>query len=82
MEMRIVVPDAASADALAQRLSMDFGPERVSLAGERGEVGVEVAGDSDRAVVRILDAIQRWFDHVGAGSAELWLGGNSYRLAR
>jgi hypothetical protein len=80
--MRIVVPDAASADALAQRLSRDFGPERVSLAREPGEVGVEVAGDSDRAVVKILDAVHSWFDHVGAGSAELRLRGNSYRLAR
>jgi len=81
MEMRIVVPDAASADALAQRLSVAFGSERVSLGGEPGEVGVDVARATDRAVVRVVDAVARWLDQAGVGSADLQLGSNSYRLA-
>jgi hypothetical protein len=82
MRMRIVVPDPASADSLAERLSVAFGPERVSLAGDSPEVGVEVARASARTVIRVLDAVERWLDTAGAGTAELWLDGNSYRLAR
>jgi hypothetical protein len=82
MEMRVVVPDAASASALAEHLTVDLGPERISLWGDRGEVDIRVDGASDRAVLRVLDAVERWFDQACVGSAEMWLGEHSYKLAR
>ena len=82
MEMRIVVPDAASAGALAERLAVSFGSERISLRDEQREVDVRVEGESDRAVIRIVDAVDRWLDHAAVASAEMRLGENSYRLSR
>ena len=81
MEMRIVVPDAASTGALAQQLTALFGGEHVSLWPDRREVDVRVKGDSDRAVLRVLDAVEGWLDQAGIGSAELWLGEHAYKVA-
>jgi len=82
MEMRIVVPGSSSLNALAERLASDFGSERISLSRTRPEVGVRVAADSERAVLGVLESVERWLDQAGVASAEMWLGGNSYRLAR
>lgn len=80
MEIRVVVQDAASAGALAERLSAGFGADRVWL--KRLEVGVRVERSSDRSVPRILEAVERWLEQAGVGSAELWLGERSYTVAR
>jgi hypothetical protein len=81
--MRIAVPDAArgrgATSAIGDRLVAGFGAERVSL--KRPEVDVEIARDSDRGVLRVLDAVERWIDQAGVGFAELGLGDRSYRLA-
>jgi hypothetical protein len=82
MEMRIVLGDAGSASALAERLSAAFGPDRVSLWSDRPEVEVLVVGESDRTVLGVLDTVDRWLDQVGPGSAEMWLGERSYSVAR
>jgi hypothetical protein len=82
MEMRIVVPDAASTSVLAERLAVVFGSERISLLDELREVDVRVESPSDHAVLRVLDTVERWLDDMAAGSAEMWLGENSYRIAR
>jgi hypothetical protein len=82
MEMRIVVPGTSSLRALAERLATDFGSERISLSPARPEVGVRVAADSDRTVLGVLESVESWLDQTGVASAEMWLGGNSYRLAR
>jgi hypothetical protein len=82
MEMRIVVEDAGSASALAERLSVAFGIDRITLWGDRSEVAVRVEGESDRTVLGVLDTVERWLDHAGPGSAEMWLGENSYRVGR
>jgi hypothetical protein len=82
MEMRIVVPDAACASALAERLTVAFGAERISLWADRPEVGLRVGRESDRAVLRVLDAVEGLLDQAGVGFAELWLGKRSYRFAR
>ena len=63
MEMRIVVPDATSASALAERLTVAFGARRISRLHDRPEVGVQVGRHSDRAVLRVLDAVDGWLDH-------------------
>jgi hypothetical protein len=82
MEMRIVVPDAASAGALAERLALVVGAERISLRGDRQEVDIRVEHESDRAILHVLDAVERWLEHTSVGSAEMWLGDHSYRFAR
>ena len=81
MEMRIVVPDAASASALAERLTVAFGTEQISFWGDRPEVAIRVERESDRAVLRVLETVQRWLDQAGVAFAELWLGKRSYRVA-
>jgi hypothetical protein len=82
MEMRIVVPDAANASSLAERLTVVLGAERISLLGDRPAVHVRVDQGSDRAILNVLDAVERWLEHTSVRSAEMWLGDHSYRLAR
>jgi hypothetical protein len=82
MEMRFVVPEASGAAALAARLATAFGVERVSLQGDRGEVGVQVERESDPAVIKVVDAVERWLDQSSLGTAQMWLGGQSYRVSR
>jgi hypothetical protein len=82
MEMRIVVPDAASAGALAERLTVAFGADRISFWGGRREVDIRVERESDRSVIQILDAVERWLDQTAVASAEMWLGEHSYRVSR
>ena len=82
MEMRVVVPDAAGASVLAERLTDAFGAERISRRGDRPEVGIRVGRQSDRAVLRVLHTVDGWLDHAGAGFAEMRLGKRSYRVAR
>lgn len=82
MELRIVVPDAPSATVLADRLSVAFGSEQVSLRDGRREVDVRIDQEPDSAILRALEAVERWLDQARVGSAEMWLGERSYRFAR
>jgi len=81
MEMRIVVPEAADASALAARLANAFGSERISC-GEHREIDVRIDGENDPAVVRVVDAVEQWFGQARVGTVEMWLGERSYRLAQ
>ena len=82
MEMRIVPGDSESAGDLADALIAALGDDRVSLWRDHPRVEVQVHGATDRTVLRVLDTVDRWLDHAGSRSAELWLGDRSYRLAR
>jgi hypothetical protein len=82
MEMRIVVPDAAGASDLADRLTVAFGAESVSVGGERREVDVSLDGELDPALARVVDSVERWFRQARVGSIEMWLGERSYKLAQ
>lgn len=83
MDVRIVPGDSESATSLAEALTAAFGDDRVSLWRDRPKVEVRVqGGGSDRTVLRVLDTVDRWLDHAGFRSADLWLGERSYRLAR
>ncbi len=81
MEMRIVVPEAALSGELAERLSVVFGSERISCGADRGEVAIRVERESDPAVLRVLDQVELWLDQTAVGSAQMWLGTHSYRIA-
>jgi hypothetical protein len=82
MEMRVVVPDTASLLALAERLSVALGSERISVNGDGREVDILVEQESDRSVLHVLDAVKRWYDQAEVGSVEMWLGERSYTFAR
>ena len=83
MELRIVVPDATSATALADRLIVAFDCEHVSLRDGRREVDVRIDREQrDSTILRALEAVERWLDQARVGSVELWLGERSYRFAR
>jgi len=82
MEMRIVLGDTGSANALAEQLTAAFRGGRISLWDGRPEVALQLEGDSDRLVLRALDTVERWLEQAGLGSAEMWLGENSYKVAR
>ncbi len=82
MEMRVVVPDTASVLALAERLSTALGSERVSVNGDGREVDILVEHESDRGVLHVLDAVERWYDQAEVGFVEMWLGERSYTFAR
>jgi hypothetical protein len=82
MVMRVVVADGGNAAMLARRLAGDFGAERVRLWRDRPEVEVELTQNSDRALLRLLEAVERWLDGAAVASAELWVGERSYRLGR
>ncbi len=83
MEMRIVVGGAGSVCALAEALNAAFGGDRISLSSLRPEVGVRIEPGSDGSVLGVLAAVDCWLDQApGPGSAELWLGERSYRIAR
>ena len=81
MEMRIVAPDAASASALAERLTTTFGSELISLQPERPEVDVLIDREAAPSIVRVVDTVERWLDQARVGTVELWLGERSYTLA-
>jgi hypothetical protein len=82
MEMRIVAGDSESAALLADALMVAFGDARVSLRRDPPDAEVRVRGGSDQTVLRVLDTVDRWLDHTGSRSAEMWLGERSYRVAR
>lgn len=81
MELRIVLPDAASATVLADRLIIAFGSEHVSVRDGRREVDVRIDREPDSAILRVLDAVQRWLDLARSGPVEMWLGERSYSFA-
>lgn len=82
MELRIVVPDAASATSLAERLTSALGSERISLRGERREVDVLIDREPEPAIVSVVDTVERWFDQARVATVELRLGERSYRFAQ
>jgi hypothetical protein len=45
-------------------------------------VDIRVEHEADRAILHVLDVVERWLEHASVGSAEMWLGDHGYRLAR
>lgn len=82
MEMRIVVPDAPSATALAQRLRLALGTERIRLRDRPGEVDILIEPEPPAGVAGVIGAVVRWFEHARVTTVELWLDDHSYKLAR
>jgi hypothetical protein len=82
MKLRVVLPDAARATALTERLRVAVEPDRISVNGDGREVDIRVKRRADRRVVSVLNAVERWqHDQPGAGLVVMWLGERSYTLA-
>ena len=81
MEMRIVAGDSESACVLGDALTAVFGARRVSFRRDDPRCEVRVRGGSDPTVLRVLEAVDKWLNHGGSRSAELWLGERSYTVA-
>jgi hypothetical protein len=81
MEMRIVLPEATTATALAQ-LSLALGTDSIRLRDRPGEVDILVDPEPPAGVAGVVGAVVRWFDLARVATVELWLGDHSYRLAR
>lgn len=77
MEMRIVAQNSASATSLAEQLTAELGAGRIALSDDHRQVGIQIEGEWDRAVLQVLDAAARWLDQDAAGSADAWLGERS-----
>lgn len=77
MEMRVVVPDAATVPSLAEQLCAALGSDRISIRRDRPEVDVQLEQGSDWRIVRVLNAVERWRERAGVETVEMWLGERS-----
>jgi hypothetical protein len=82
MEMTVVAPDEMSATALAERLALAFGSDRILLREGHRAVEVWLDPEPDPIIVRVVDTVERWCDQARVATVELWLGERSYRIAR
>ena len=80
--LRIEAVDVEHAGALVQALVAVFKAEDVSLDPESLEVCVRTLGDSSKAVLRVLDAVEAWLSTDGLVSTVVHLDGRSYRITR
>jgi hypothetical protein len=79
VEIRITVTDPALVHALMLRLRRLFAPPDVTYDAASKQVRVCSEWES-RAVVEVVDAVQRWVDEGDTGSAELAVGDRHYTL--
>jgi hypothetical protein len=78
--IRIEAVDVEHASSLVQALVGLVEAEEVSLDGESFEVQVRTRGDSSKAVLVILDAVEAWLAADGLLSTRIHLEGRSYRV--
>src|SRR4051812_34377971 len=78
--IRIEAHDADHAGGLLQLLVSVFDAEDVSLDGDCFEVEIRPLGDPDAAVLRALDAVDRWLATDGLDSTVVHVLDRSYRI--
>lgn len=79
VEICVAVADRTSADGLIRGLAELFGRSAVSFDGSRSEVRVRSEWES-RAVMEVIDVVDRWLAADGIASAKLSIGGRSHTL--
>jgi hypothetical protein len=79
VEIRVALSDLASAHDLMQELAKLFGGSSVSFDSARSEVHVRSEWES-RAVVRVIEAVERWLAADGVPCGKLSVGGRSVTL--
>jgi hypothetical protein len=79
VEICVAVADPNSAYGLMRGLAELFGRSSVSFDHGRGEVRVRSEWES-RAVVEVIEVVDRWLAADGIASAELSIGDRSHTL--
>ena len=72
--------DLGEIRSLATRLAGIVEPASIWLEGNPDSVSVHVEVESERAINRVIDAVQEWLAAHGADSASLSIGDRSYTL--
>ena len=81
MEVRVATKDVESAKLLTLDLLGLFGGERVSLQAD-GVVELRLGRDGNGALVRTLEAVERWLEQTATASAEVCVDDRSYTIER
>ena len=81
MVVRVATKDLESAKLLVADLVSFVGEERVSLKAD-GEVQLQIRGDANGALVRTLEAVERWLEQTGTASAEVCVDERSFTVAQ
>jgi hypothetical protein len=81
-EIRIAVPESASAPSLVARFARVFEGGSVSFDQQLREVRVLAEDEANRAAVVTLSALNAWLSENLLPYATIRLGGRSYALAR
>jgi hypothetical protein len=79
MVVRVAITNLESAKLLVVDLVGLLGGECVSLQAD-GEVQLQLRGDANGALVRTLEAVERWLEQTGTASAEVWVDERSYTV--
>jgi hypothetical protein len=81
MVVGVATKDVESAKLLVGDLVSFLGGECVSLQAD-GEVQVQLRGDANGALVRTLEAVERWLEQTGTALAEVCVDERSYTVAQ
>jgi hypothetical protein len=81
MVVRVATKDVENAKLLVVDLVSVLGAECVSLQAD-GEVQLQLRGDANGAMVRTLEAVERWLEQTGTASAEVCVDERSYTVAQ
>jgi len=79
VEICVAIADPTSTDGLMRGLAELFGRSAVSFDRSRSEVRVRSEWES-RAVMEVIDVVDRWLAADGIASAKLSIGGRSHTL--
>ena len=77
--VRVATKDVESAKLLVGDLVGLMGEECVSLQ-EDGEVGLQLRGRGNGALVLTLEIVERWLEQTGTAWAEVWIDERKYTL--
>jgi hypothetical protein len=80
MVVRVVTKDVENAKLLVVDLVSFLGGECVSLRA--GEVQLQLRGDANGAMVRTLEAVERWLEQTDRASAEVYVDERSYTVVQ
>ena len=79
MVIRVAVRDMGAAESLIQEFVRLFADPCVSLRAG-GEIQIEHA--PDKALLRVLDAVERHLEKSGVSTASVWVDDRPYMLER
>ena len=81
MVVRVATKDVENAKRLVVDLASFLDGECVSLQVD-GEIQLQLRGDANGAVVRTLEAVERWLEQTGTAAVEVCVDERSYTVAQ